>query len=122
MPATGNSTYALVIISLGILGVIISFLVPDKKRYFIALGLSLLVVVMGLFEFASAGFSRFRMARRISKLQETQRLNLEALQSRLRDAAERARKPGASPTAGVPVPAPAPVRAAAPAPARPRKK
>jgi|GEM_PF-2720709 cytochrome c biogenesis protein CcdA len=118
MPATGNSTYALVIISLGILGIIISFLVPDKKRYFIALGLSLLVVAMGLFEFASAGFSRFRMARRISKLQETQRLNLEALQSRLREAAEKARKPGTAPVAGAPAPAPA----AAPAPARPRKR
>ena len=119
MPATGNSTYALVVISLGILGIIISFLVPDKKRYFIAMGLSLLVVLMGLFEFASAGFSRFRMARRISQLQQTQRLNLEALQSRLREAAEKARKPGAMPTAGAPVPAPATVVAA---PARPRKR
>jgi LPXTG-motif cell wall-anchored protein len=118
MPATGNSTYALVIISLGILGIIISFLVPNRKKYFIAMGLSLLVVAMGLFEFLSAGFARFRMARRINQLQETQRLNLETLQSRLREAAEKARKPGAVATPGAPIPTPVP----APARPAPRKR
>lgn len=120
MPIANNSsTYALIIVSLGILGVIVSFLVTDKKKNTIALALSVLVVGMGLFQFASSSVRQWRMSRRISKLQETQRLNLEALQSRLRDATEKARKsPGSTPVAA---PAPAPSPAPAPASSNKRK-
>jgi len=106
MPNAGNSTYSLVIISLGILGVIISFLVTDKKKYYIAIALSLLVVCMGLFGFIGSSVQGWRMSRRISKLQETQRLNLEALQSRLRDASERAKANAPGSVKGAPVPTP----------------
>ncbi len=120
MPIAGNnSTYALVIVSLGILGIIVSFLITEKKKYIAALVMSLFVVVMGLFQFATASFSQWQTHRRISKLQESQRLNLEALQSRLREASEKARAGGAV------APSPAGVPAAAPGfppPGTPRKK
>lgn len=44
-----NSMFGLMILSLGILGIIISFLLTQRTRYFIALGLSTLLVVLGLF-------------------------------------------------------------------------
>ena len=44
-----NSMFGLMILSLGILGIIISFLLTQRTRYFIALGLSTLLVVIGLF-------------------------------------------------------------------------
>ncbi len=106
MPNAGSSTYSLVIVSLGILGVIVSFLITDKKKYYIALVLSLLVVCMGLFGFIGSSIQGWRMSRRISKLQETQRLNLETLQARLRDASQRARANAPTNVKGAPVPVP----------------
>lgn len=116
MPIAGNTTYALVIVSLGILGVIVSFLITDRKKYIIALALSLLVVGMGAFQFVGSSLRQWRTSRRIAKLQETQRLNLEALQARLREANEKGRP-------GKPSAAPAPSAPEAPAaPAAPAKK
>jgi hypothetical protein len=106
----GNSIFSLVIVSIGILGVVISFLIADKKKYLIALVLSLAIVSMGAVQFVNSSLSRWRTARRISMLQQTQRLNLEALQARLREAAEKSRKPGTpSPVTVAPRPSPAPV-------------
>lgn len=119
MPIAGTSTYALVIVSLGILGVIVSFLITERKKYVIALSLSLLVIVMGAFQFVTSSLRQWRTAHRIARLQESQRLNLEALQSRLREASDRARANPAAP-AVAPTPASAPA-VQAPAPAKKKK-
>jgi hypothetical protein len=112
MPNAGGSTYALVIVSLGILGVVVSFLITDRKKYFIGLALSGLIVALGLFQFAGASYRQWSASRRFAKMQETQRLNMEALHTRLREASEKSRKTPSS------TPAPAPEKQAATTPAK----
>lgn len=121
MPIAGSSTYALVIVSLGILGVIVSFLIADRKKYFIALGLSLLVVAMGGLQFISSSLTEWRTKRRIARLQEQQRVNLDQLQQRLREAQEKARKPAAASNPAVTVPVPDQAPAASNPPAKKRR-
>jgi hypothetical protein len=86
MPVTANNMMGLVILSLGILGIIISFLITDRKRYLIAMALSLLVVLTGGYQYVSTGIRQWQTSRKIANLQKQQRLNLEALQERLRQA------------------------------------
>ena len=86
MPMVNSSVYGLIILSFGILGVIVSFLIGDKKKYFVALVLASLVMALGAYEYVGASVRQWRTSRRISKLQGQQRLNLEVLQERLRQA------------------------------------
>ena len=86
MPVTANNMMGLVILSLGILGIIVSFLITDRKRYLIGMALSLLVVLTGGYQYVSTGIRQWQTSRKIANLQKQQRLNLEALQDRLRQA------------------------------------
>ncbi len=84
MPISSNNLIGLVILSIGVLGVIISFLIPDRRKYLVALALSILVVVMGGYYYVSLGLRQWRLNRRIAELQEQQRVNFQAFQERLR--------------------------------------
>ncbi len=84
MPISGSNVFGLMILSLGILGIIVSFLITDRKKYLIALSLAALVVLMGTYEYVGTGLRQWQAAHRIAKLQEQQRQNLQALQERLR--------------------------------------
>ena len=75
----GNNMLGFVIVSLGILGIIVSFLVTDRKKYITALILSMFVIAMGLFQSVSSSVRQWQTQRRIANLQEQQRLNLQAL-------------------------------------------
>jgi hypothetical protein len=90
MPTSSNNLLGLIIVSIGILGVVISFLITDRKRYLTALLLSGLVVSIGLFQSVRSSVRQWQANRRFAKLQEQQRLNLQALQERLRQAQENA--------------------------------
>jgi hypothetical protein len=46
-PAT-NTTLALILIALGVIGVILSFSVVDRKKSLISLGMALLIILVGL--------------------------------------------------------------------------
>lgn len=94
-----NSMFGLMILSLGILGIIISFLLTQRTRYFIALGLSTLLVVLGLFFSIGTSLHQWRTARKIAKIQEQNRLTLEAIQSRLRQTPPRANDSRGTPAA-----------------------
>jgi hypothetical protein len=110
MPVSNSGTYALVIVSLGILGVIVSFLIQDKKKYYIALSLSVFVVGLGVFEFVTSGLRQWRAARRIASLQKSQRLSLEVLQERLRQAQSQSRSGASAPAVPAPKDRSAPER------------
>lgn len=84
MPISSNNLIGLVILSVGVLGVIIGFLVQDRKKYLISLVLSLFIVSVGGYYYISLGLRQWRLNRRISQLQEQQRVNFQAFQDRLR--------------------------------------
>ncbi len=86
MPISASYLTGFVILSLGILGIIISFLITDRRKYIIALSLSGLVVFVGAYHYVSSGLRQWQTSRRIARLQKQQRLNLEALQERMRQA------------------------------------
>lgn len=84
MPFSSNNMLGLVIVSLGVLGVIVSFLITERRKYLTALALSGLIIATGVWQYVGAGIRQWKMTRRIEKLQEQQRMNLQALQDRLR--------------------------------------
>jgi len=85
----GNNLMGLVIVSLGILGVIISFLITDRKKYLIAMGLAGLVIITGLYQHIKVMSQQWRMNRRIEELSRRSTMNLDAL-----------RQPADSPASG----------------------
>ena len=96
MSVTPTSVLALLIISVGILGVIISFLITDRKKYVIALVLSGCIISTGLFQYVKREIRQRRTASRIAKLQKKQRQNLRGLQDRIRQ--NRSRLPSSQKT------------------------
>jgi hypothetical protein len=112
MFVVSNSMFGLLILSFGILGLIISFLIHQRLRYLTALALSGLLIALGVFFSVGTSLRQWRVARKIAKIQEQNRLTLEAIQSRLR---QTPKTPAAevSPTPAAPAPAsptPAPRR------------
>ena len=91
MPLGASNMLGLVIVSLGILGIIISFLITDRKKYMIALVLSSLIIVTGFVQYMKSGVRQWKTTRKIANLQKQQRVNLQALQERLKKAQERSR-------------------------------
>jgi|SRR5690348_1110149 hypothetical protein len=93
MTPAANTLLPLMIISLGLLGVILSFLVPDRRKYMIALGLAGLIIVTGLFQLASQSITRFRLNRRMEAIRQERQQDLEEIRKRLQD--QSTAKPGA---------------------------
>ncbi len=94
-----NSILSLNLIALGILGIILSFLVPDAKKSMIALVLGGLIILTGLFQFGSQSFMQFRMNQRMREIQKEQQASFEELRQKLKDNAEQT-----GPAAGAPAP------------------
>jgi hypothetical protein len=101
-----SNMFGLAILSLGILGVIVSLLISNRRRFLIGISLSGLLVALGIFYVVDTSFRQWVTARRISKIQEQNRESLEALKARMKET------PAVAPaTAAVPTkPAPAPAR------------
>ena len=115
MTPAANTLLPLIIISLGLLGVILSFLVPDRKKYLIALGLAGLIIVTGLFQLGSQSIMRWRLNRRMEAIQRERQQDLEDIRKRLQEqTANMPTKPGTPAKPG----AAAPVRPGAPGAAK----
>ncbi len=84
MPISSNNLIGLLIMSVGVLGIIIGFMLQDRKKYLISLVLSLFVISVGSYYYVSLGLRQWRLNRRIAQLQEQQRANFQAFQDRLR--------------------------------------
>ena len=87
MITASGTLLALIIVSLGILGIILSFLVVDRKKSLISLGLAGLIIVTGLFQLGSQSFSRFRFNQRIRELQRDRSADFDQLRQQLRERA-----------------------------------
>ena len=106
MTPAANTLLPLMIVSLGLLGVILAFLVPDRKKYLISLGLAGLIILTGVIQLGSQSFSRYKLNRRMAAIQRERQSDLEDIRKRLQDQQGTNAKPG---TTGA-----APARPAAP--------
>lgn len=86
-----SNMFGLAILSLGVIGVIVSLLIPSKKRFLIGISLSGLLIALGVFYVVDTSLRQWLTARRIAKIQAQNRESLEALKARL------AEKPGSAP-------------------------
>ncbi len=77
--------FGLAILSLGVLGVIISLLIANRRRFLIGISLSGLLVVLGIFYVVDTSLRQWWTARRIAKIQEQNRESLEALKGRMQE-------------------------------------
>lgn len=85
MSPFGSSALPLIIVALGILGVILSFLVPDRKKSLISLGLGGLIILTGVIQLASQSITRFQWDRRMKSIQRDRQADLEQLRERMKD-------------------------------------
>ena len=85
MTPAANTLLPLMIVSLGLLGVILSFLVPDRKKSLISLGLAGLIIVTGVFQLGSQSITRWRLNRRMESIQRERQQDLEDIRKRLQD-------------------------------------
>lgn len=77
--------FGLAILSLGILGIIVSLLISNRRRFLIGLSLSGVLLALGIFYVVDTSFRHWWTARRIAQIQEKNRESLEALKKRMQD-------------------------------------
>lgn len=85
MTPAANTLLPLIIISLGLLGVILSFLVPDRKKANISLGLAGLIIISGVIGLGSQSIARFRWNQRMKEIQRDRQTDLDTLRQRMKD-------------------------------------
>ncbi len=95
-----SNMFGLAILSLGVLGVIVSLLIANRRRFLIGISLSGLLVALGIFYVVDTSLRQWWTARRISQIQEKNRESLDALKVRMQE------KSPPSPAPAEPKPAP----------------
>ena len=117
MTPASNTLLPLMIISLGLLGVILSFLVPDRRKSMISLIMAGVIIVTGLFNLGAQSITRWRLNRRLQSIQRERQADLEEIRKRLQEQAAKT-----APAGGAAAPAGRPQTPNRPAPAAPAKK
>jgi len=84
MTSAAVTLLSLVLIALGLLGVILSFLVPDRKKSLIALAISGAIILVGVIQWSSQSFEQFRANRRMRDMQRMQSVDWEKLRERMK--------------------------------------
>jgi hypothetical protein len=79
MTGASNTLLALILVALGIVGLILSFLVPDRKKSFLSLILAGAVIFVGLIQVVSQSVSDYRWRRRLTDLREQRQVDLDKL-------------------------------------------
>ena len=93
MSPFGNAGIPFVIIALGLLGIILSFLVPDRKKSVISLGLAGLIILTGVIQLGSQSIDQIRWNRRMKEIQKERQVDLEELRQRMKEKAEQITPP-----------------------------
>ncbi|MFN0118310.1 MAG: hypothetical protein ACKVQC_08500 [Elusimicrobiota bacterium] len=75
----------LVIIALGIIALILSFMVTDDKKSKIALILAIVVILTGLFQFGSQSITKWQFDRRLKEIEKSRMADLEELRQRAKE-------------------------------------
>ena len=96
-----NSMFGLGVLALGILGIIVTLSIADRRRFWMGLLLSGVIVLIGGGFLVNTGLREWRTARRIAKIREANRKTLEEYRRRMQEtnAETRAARPAASPAA-----------------------
>lgn len=96
-----NSMFGLGVLALGILGIIVSLSIADRRRFWIGLVLSGVIVLIGGGFLANTTMREWRTARRIAKIREANRKTLEEYRRRMQEtnAETPAARPAATPAA-----------------------
>lgn len=92
MAPASNTVLALILVALGFIGIILSFLVVDKKKSMISLILAGVIVVAGAIEFGRRASAQYRWRQRIQNTQRSGQVDLEELRNRLRERAAQTRE------------------------------
>ena len=85
MSPFGSSAMPMIIVALGILGIILSFMVADRKKSLISLGLAGLIILSGIIQLASQSITRFQWERRMKDIQRDRQTDLDDLRQRMKD-------------------------------------
>jgi hypothetical protein len=85
MSPFGSSALPLIIVALGMLGIILSFLVPDRKKSLISLVLAGVIILTGVVQLTSQSFTRFRWNQRMKEIQRDRQSDLEDLRQKMKD-------------------------------------
>jgi hypothetical protein len=101
-----SNMFGLAILSLGIIGIIVSLLIPSKKRFLIGISLSGFLMALGVFYVVDTSLRQWFTARRIAKIQAQNRESLEALKARLAEKPAPALEAKAEPKPAAGKPAP----------------
>lgn len=99
-----SNMFGLAILSLGILGVIVSLLIANRRRFLIGISLSGLLVALGVFYVVDTSLRQWWTARRIAKIQEQNRESLDALRGRMQEKAATTPPPPAAEGKTIPPP------------------
>lgn len=78
-----NILLSVVIVALGLLGVILSFLVVDKTKNLIALIVSGLIILTGVFHYISIKSKQWRVSRNVSQVRKMLPTDIEQLRKNL---------------------------------------
>lgn len=91
MIAQSNVVLSFILIALGCLGVILSFLVPDRRKSMISLALAGIIVLVGVIYLGSSGVESWRWKRRLQTLrQQRPQMDMEKLREDFQKRADEA--------------------------------
>lgn len=95
MAPYGSSVLSFILIALGMLGVILSFLVPDRKKSLISLSMAGFIIIVGIFQLVSQSWSRYTWNRKMAEIQRDRQGDLDELRARLKEKAAQMTPPAA---------------------------
>ncbi|MFH1259371.1 MAG: hypothetical protein ABII74_06135 [Elusimicrobiota bacterium] len=81
-----NILLSVIIIALGLIGIILSFLVVDKTKNLAALVISGLIIITGIFHYASLKISRLGSSRRAAQIRKMIPPDIDRLKKNLEPA------------------------------------
>jgi len=76
-----GSYQALTILALGILALVVSLTITDRKKFLLGVVLSGLIILLGVSQFVATGIQRWKSERRLSQLRQQQQSNLKLSES-----------------------------------------
>ena len=98
MTPFGSAGLPFVIIAIGMIGIILSFLVPDHKKSLISLALAGVIILTGLIQLGSQSIMRYQWNQRMREIQRDRQADLEQLRQRMKDKASQMTPPAAETT------------------------
>jgi len=85
MSPFGSAAMPLVIVAIGMLGIILSFLVPDRKKSLISLALAGVIILTGIIQLSSQSIQRLEWNHRMRDIQRERQVDLEARRQKMKD-------------------------------------